>query len=153
MHYLRTVDETKTIIEAVKHGKKGVAIGGGIIGFEMTEMMQLAGMEPTFVILRDHYRELVLGTEMAKKVEKAMEEKGVHMMRGAETAEILGDEHVTGVKFKDGTQIDADFVVIGIGTVIPHEDMLKEAGVVIEHGGIVANEKLQTTVEDVWRCR
>jgi NAD(P)H-nitrite reductase large subunit len=150
VHYLRTVDETKRIIEAVKHAKKGVAIGGGIIGFEMTEMMHLAGMNPTFVIMREHYRQLVLGEEMATKVEAVMEKEGIKMMQQAETVEVLGGEHVTGLRFKDGTEIEADFVVIGIGTVLPHEEMLKNAGIEVDRGGIVANAKLQTTVEDVY---
>ena len=150
LYYLRTIDETKQIIAAVEHGTKGVAIGGGIIGFEMTEMMYLAGMSPTFVVLRPHYRELVLGVEMAKKVEKVIEEKGITILQEAETVEITGDEHVTGVKFKDGRKVEADFVVVGIGTVLPHEEMLNEAGVKVEHGGIVANEYLETNVEDVY---
>src|SRR3989344_5856455 len=149
VHYLRTIDETKQIIEKVKHAKRGVAIGGGIIGFEMAEMMELAGMKATFIIEKPHYRIGVLGEDAAKAVEVAMEEKGVRILREKETVEILGEEYVTGVLFKDGSKIECDFVVIGIGTVTPAVEMLKAAGVDINRG-IKANEYLETNVQDVW---
>jgi len=146
--YLRTIDETKEIIEAVKHSKKGVAVGGGIIGFEMAEMMQLGGMDVSFAILRDHYRENVIGREASDVIEKAMEEKGIKILHSANTVEVLGDDHVTGLRFEDGSEIEADFVVVGIGTVVPG-DFLREAGIEIDRG-IKATAKLKTNKKDIY---
>jgi NAD(P)H-nitrite reductase large subunit len=148
VHYLRNIDETKEIIEAVKNAKKGVAIGGGIIGFEMAEMMVLGGLDTSFVILGEHYRDNVLGTETAKAVEAAMEKEGVKILRQKKTVEILGDEHVTGLKFEDGSEVECDFVVIGIGNIVP-SDFIKEAGIVVERG-IKATAKLKTNKPDVY---
>lgn len=148
VYTLRTVDQTKEIIEAVKHAKKGVAIGGGVIGFEMAEMMQLSGMDVTFIIIEPHYRIGFLGKEMSKIVEAAIEKTGVKIMRNAETVEIEGGESVEGVRLKDGTRISCDFVVIGCGTVL-RGDFLKKAGIEINQG-IVANEYLETNIPDIW---
>ena len=149
VYYLRTVDDTKRIIEAVKHAKKGVAIGGGIIGFEMAEMMNLAGIESSFVIARPLYRVGVLGEDTAKAVEAKIEAGGVRVLHEADTVEILGGESVTGVRFKDGAEIECDFVVIGIGTIIPGKEMLQAAGVEVGNG-IKANEYLETSAPDIW---
>jgi len=149
VHYLRTIFETKEIIQAVKHAKHGVAIGGGIIGYEMAEMMELAGMKVTFVILKPHYRIGVLGEETAKKVENAIRKCGVDVKSETETVEILGDKSVEGIRFADGKELKCDLVVIGIGTVIPHADMLRDAGLVVSQG-IIANQYLETNVPDIW---
>jgi 3-phenylpropionate/trans-cinnamate dioxygenase ferredoxin reductase subunit len=149
VYYLRTIDDTKRIIEAVKHAKRGVAIGGGIIGFEMAEMMQLAGIDSTFVIARPLYRVGVLGEETARAVEARIGGSGVRILHEADTAEILGGESVTGVRFKDSSEIPCDFVVIGIGTILPGADMFREAGIEVNMG-IKANEYLETNVRDIW---
>lgn len=148
VHYLRNIDQTKEIIEAVKHAKKGVAIGGGIIGFEMAEMMVLGELDTTFIILREHYRDNVLGTETAIEIENAMEKHGVKILRQKKTVEILGDDHVTGLRFEDGSEIECDFVVIGIGNVVP-SDFITEAGIVVERG-IKATAKLKTNKPDIY---
>lgn len=149
VYYLRTIDDTRRIIEAVKHAKKGVAIGGGIIGFEMAEMMHLAGIESSFVIARPLYRVGVLGDDTAKYVEATVEKGGVRVLHEADTVEILGGESVTGVRFKDGAEIECDFVVIGIGTMLPGKEMLDAAGIQNKMG-ICANEYLETSADDVW---
>ncbi len=150
VHYLRTIDDTKRIIEAVKHARRGVAIGGGIIGFEMAEMMLLWGIDSTFVIARPLYRVTVLGEATARAVEARIGGSGVRILHEANTTELVGEgDVVTSVRFEDGSEIPCDFVVIGIGTVIPGTDMLKEAGIDVGVG-IKANEYLETNIRDIY---
>ncbi|MBP6881266.1 MAG: NAD(P)/FAD-dependent oxidoreductase [Candidatus Pacebacteria bacterium] len=148
IYYLRTIDETKEIIEAVKHAKKGVSLGGGIIGFEMAEMMVLGGLDTTFVLASKHYRDNVMGIETAIAIEKSMEEHGVKIKPEAKAVEILGDDHITGIRFADGSELECDFLVVGIGTVVP-ADFITEAGIVVDQG-IKATAKLKTNKPDTY---
>jgi len=150
VYYLRTVDDTQRIIEAVKHAKRGVAIGGGIIGFEMAEMMQLAGIDSTFVIARPLYRLGVLGEMTARAVEAKIGGSGVRILHETDTTEIVGEgDQATSIRFADGSEMPCDFVVIGIGTVVPGKKMLEDAGIEVNMG-IKANEYLETNVHHIW---
>jgi NAD(P)H-nitrite reductase large subunit len=150
VYYLRTIDDTKRIIEAVKHAKRGIAIGGGIIGFEMAEMMLLAGIDSTFVIARPLYRVGVLGEATARAVEAKVGGSGVRILHETNTTEIVGEgDLATSVRFEDGSEMPCDFVVIGIGTVVPGTDMLREAGIEVNIG-IKANEYLETNIHDIY---
>ncbi len=148
VYTLRTIDQTKKIIDAVKHAKSGVAIGGGVIGFEMAEMMQLSGISVTFIIIKPHYRIGFLGEETSKIIETAIEKTGVKIMRNSETVEIFGGDSVEGVRLKDGTNVACDFVIVGVGTTVP-ADFLKDAGIEVNRG-ILANEYLETNISDIW---
>ncbi len=150
VYYLRTIDDTKRIIEAVKHAKRGVAIGGGIIGFEMAEMMLLAGIDSTFVIARPLYRVGILGEETARAVEAKIGASCTRILHEANTTEIVGEgDMATSIRFEDGSEIPCDFVVIGIGTVVPGKEMLQAAGVEVGNG-IKANEYLETNLRDIY---
>jgi len=146
--YLRTVDDTQAIIDAIKQAKKGVVVGGGIIGFEMAEMLEMTGVETTFVLRMDHYREPLLGIECSEIVEERIKKQGVSIMCSNEVVEVLGDEKITGVKLKNGEQLDCDILIIGIGCIVPFS-WLKQAGLETDRG-IVANEYLETNLPDVW---
>ncbi|MFX5660613.1 FAD-dependent oxidoreductase, partial [Acinetobacter baumannii] len=63
----------------------------------------------------------------AQLLQKALEAKGLRFLLGAHTAELLGTDRVTAVRFTDGTQIPADLVVMTAG-VRPNIDLAKAAG-------------------------
>ena len=67
--YLRTLDDAKSIIAAVKSAKQAVAIGGGFVSFEMCEMLRLAGVGVTLVIRESYYWEPLLETIRQGKID------------------------------------------------------------------------------------
>ena len=73
--YLRNLNDAKTIMEAVKTAKKAVIIGGGFVGFEMCEMMRMAGVEVDLIIREKKFWEGVLDEAGSEIVEKSFQKK------------------------------------------------------------------------------
>lgn len=100
------------------------------------------GMDVTVVHLPDTLMERQLDKPAAQLLQKALEAKGLRFLLGAHTAELLGTDRVTAVRFKDGTQIPADLVVMTAG-VRPNIELAKAAGLHCERA-IIVDDTLQT---------
>jgi NAD(P)H-nitrite reductase large subunit len=148
VHYLRSLDDGKGIMENIKSAKNAVTVGGGFIGFEMADLMQLAGMKTTVVLRDPYFWSPVLDEPSGMIIEKAMKKSGVEIMHSNEIVEITGGDSVESVTFKDGTKLPSQIVIFGIGTVSRLE-WVKSAGVAVNRG-IVANEFMETSVKDIW---
>ncbi|MEK7634985.1 MAG: FAD-dependent oxidoreductase [Patescibacteria group bacterium] len=156
--YVRDLSQVNELIENIKTSKQAIAVGSGFVGFEMCEMMKLAGLEVTMVMREPYFWYPLLDIESAKMIENALEKEGVKILREAEVSEILGNERIEGVIVK-GTQpsheatagqakIDCQLAIIGIG-LICNLDWIKEAGIETNKG-ILANEYLETNIPDIY---
>ena len=148
VHYLRDLNEGKGIIAGIKTAKKGITIGGGFISFEMAELLKLAGLETTTIIRESYYWEPLLDETSGKMIEAALTKNGIKVIKNTEVREVIGDDKVAGVTLKDGTKLDCDLVICGLGT-LTDLDWLKKAGLKTNRG-ILANEYLETNLSDVW---
>jgi len=146
--YLRNLDQAKNLMALVKTAKQAVAIGSGFISFEMCEMMRLAGLEVTLVMREPYYWYPLLDEDSGKIIEQALEKGGVKILPNSEVAQILGDKKLEGVILKDGTKIDCQLAVVGIGLQCELE-WLKQAGLQTNRG-ISANEYLETNIPDIF---
>lgn len=148
VHYLRSLEDGKSIMAGIKTAKRAVTVGGGFIGFEMADLMQLAGLKTTVVIREPHFWDPVLDEASGLMIEKAMRKVGVEIIKNAEIVEITGDKSVDGIVLKDGQRLPCELVIYGIGTVADL-DWPKAAGL-NTHRGIMANEFMETNLPDVW---
>lgn len=148
VHYLRSMEDGKGIMQNIKTSKSAVTVGGGFIGFEMADLMQLAGLKTTVVLREPYFWDPILDEKSGLMIETAMKKSGVEIMHSNEIVEITGGDKVEGVVLKDGTKIACDLVIFGIGTT-SHLDWVKSAGLKINRG-IVANEFMETSTKDVW---
>ncbi|WED22702.1 FAD-dependent oxidoreductase [Vibrio sp. JC009] len=141
--YLRKIRDDKEI-------KKAVVIGGGLIGIETCEALQLAGIEITVVELAPQLLNF-LDWKMAKLVENHVKAKGANVMTDNGVAAFLGEEgKLTGVKLANGTELPCELAVVAIG-VRPNSELAKEAGLEIgETGGIVVDEFMQTSDPNIY---
>jgi NADPH-dependent 2,4-dienoyl-CoA reductase/sulfur reductase-like enzyme/rhodanese-related sulfurtransferase len=140
--YLRKIrDEGKV--------KKAVVIGGGLIGIETLEALNLAGIELTMVELLPQLLTF-LDWKMAKIVENYLKTKANVITKNG-VAAFLGEEgKLTGVKLQNGTQIPCELAVVAIG-VRPNVKLAREAGLKIgELGGILVNEYMQTSDPNIY---
>ncbi|KAA3634783.1 MAG: NAD(P)/FAD-dependent oxidoreductase [Calditrichaeota bacterium] len=139
------------LLEKAKTAKKAVVVGGGLIGIETAEILQLAGIQTTFLIRESHYWPVALDENEGTIVCDHMKEHGIDVRLKTEMQEILGDNgKVTGVKTSNGETIDADLVLIAIG-VRPQTDWLADSGLNFDdRGGIIVDEQLQTNLENVY---
>ena len=148
VHYLRSLDDGKGIMENIKSAKQAVTVGGGFIGFEMADLMQLAGLKTTVVLREPYFWSPVLDEPSGMLIENAMKKSGVEIIHSNEIVEITGGDSVEGVIFKDGTKLACQIVIFGIGTVSRLE-WVKSAGIAVNRG-IIANEFMETSVKDIW---
>lgn len=148
VHYLRTLDDAKGIIADVKSAKKAIVIGGGFIGFEMCDMLKLAGLETTLIIREKYLWEPLLDEASGRMIEAALKKGGVNIIYETLVDEVVGATRVEGVKLKNGTTVPTDMIIVGIGTKSTI-DWVKDAGISCNRG-ILANEHLQTSSPDVY---
>lgn len=146
--YLRNLDDAKAIMEAVKNARQGLAVGGGFIGFEMSELMRLAGMEATVILREPYYWAPLLDETSARMIETALLKNGVRILRQSEVKEIGGAGRVEHAVLQDGTVLPCDMIVVGIGIVYPFE-WVKAAGILVNKG-ILTDAYLKTNMKDIW---
>ncbi len=141
--FLRRVRDEGTI-------KKAVIIGGGLIGIETCEALQLAGVEITVIELLPQLLTF-LDWDLAKLVENHVKTKNANVITGNGIVEFLGENgRLTGVKLANGTELPCELAVVAIG-VIPNVKLAREAGLSIgATGGIEVNEYMQTSDPDIY---
>ena len=141
--YLRKIRDEKKI-------KKAVVIGGGLIGIETCEALQLAGIEITIVEMLQQLLTF-LDWELAKIVENHVKSKNANVITDNGVSSFLGENgKLTGVKLNNGTELPCELAVIAIG-VRPNSKLAKECGLKTgEFNGITVNEYMQTSDPDIY---
>jgi NAD(P)H-nitrite reductase large subunit len=139
------------MMEHARTTKKAVIVGGGLIGIEVTEVLNLAGIETTFVIREDFFWPIAFDKNEGDMITEHMNHHGVKVLLKTECQEVLGQNgKVVGIKTNNNETIDSDIVVFTIG-VVPQTDWLQNSGLEIgKMGGIVVNEFLQTNLPEIW---
>ncbi|WP_455205449.1 nitrite reductase large subunit NirB [Kaarinaea lacus] len=138
----RDIADVDTMLEAAKSYKKAVVIGGGLLGLEAANGLMKNGMDVTVVHLLDTLMERQLDKPAADLLKTSLETRGMKFLMEAQTAEISGNGRVQGVKFTDGSVIEADLVVMAVG-IRPNMVLAQDAGIHCERG-IVVNDTMQT---------
>jgi NADPH-dependent 2,4-dienoyl-CoA reductase/sulfur reductase-like enzyme/rhodanese-related sulfurtransferase len=136
--YLRKVRDEKKI-------KKAVVIGGGLIGIETCEALQLAGIDITIIEMLPQLLAF-LDWELAKLVENHVRSNGVNVITDNGVSAFLGQNgKLAGVKLTNGTELPCELAVVAVG-IRPNVKLAADAGLAVgEAGGIQVNEYLQTT--------
>lgn len=138
----RDIYDVDVMVQASKDYKKAVVIGGGLLGLEAANGLMKQGMDVTVVHLLDSLMERQLDKPASALLKASLEERGMTFMMEVSTAEIVGDKRVSGLKFADGSEVDADLVVMAVG-IRPNFELAQKAGIHCERG-IVVNDTMQT---------
>ena len=138
----RDIQDVDTMLQAAGDYKKAVVIGGGLLGLEAANGLMKQGMDVIVVHLLDSLMERQLDKPASALLKASLEERGMTFLMEAVTEELIGNGRVQGVRFKDGTEIEADLVVMGVG-IVPNAELAKNAGLHCERG-IVVNDVMQT---------
>jgi nitrite reductase (NADH) large subunit len=138
----RDIHDVDTMLQTSKAYHKAVVIGGGLLGLEAANGLMKQGMDVTVVHLLDSLMERQLDKPASALLKASLETRGMKFLMEAATEEIIGNGRVQGVRFKDGSEIEADLVVMGVG-IVPNTELAKSAGLHCERG-IVVNDVMQT---------
>jgi len=147
----RDIADTNTMIETARTHKHAVVIGGGLLGLEAANGLMLRGMQVTVVHIMPWLMERQLDDAAARMLQKSLEDRGLKFMIGAQTEALLGDAddgkagRVKAVRFKDGTEIAADLVVMAAG-IRPNVELAEKIGLHCQRG-IVVTDTMQTVTD------
>jgi nitrite reductase (NADH) large subunit len=138
----RDIHDVEAMLAAARDRRKAVVIGGGLLGLESANGLLRQGMDVTVVHVMDSLMERQLDKPAASLLRAALEKRGMRFLLEANTAEILGKDRVTGIRFKDGSEIETDLVVMAVG-IRPNFELAKSAGLHCERA-IVVDDTLQS---------
>jgi nitrite reductase (NADH) large subunit len=143
----RDIADTDYMIEAARVHKNAVVIGGGLLGLEAANGLMLRGMNVTVVHVMPWLMERQLDDVAGKLLQKSLEDRGLKFMIGAHTQELVGgpEGRVTAIRFKDGTEVAADLVVMAVG-IRPNTELAEKARIHCNRG-IVVNDTMQTVTD------
>lgn len=140
----RDIADTRTMMETARTHRHAVVIGGGLLGLEAANGLKLRGMDVTVVHIGETLLERQLDTTAGSLLQQSLETRGLKFLLPKFTSELLddGSGRVSAVRFKDGSEIPADLVVMAAG-VRPNTELAENAGLACNRG-ILVNDTLQT---------
>jgi 3-phenylpropionate/trans-cinnamate dioxygenase ferredoxin reductase subunit len=144
VHYLRSVDDSERIKAGFAQAHRVAIIGAGWIGLETAAAARNAGLDVTLLEHAELPLLRVLGPEAAPIFANLHRDHGVDLRSQVTVAELTGrDGAVTGVILSEGSRIDADMVLVGVG-ITPNTQLAAEAGLEVNNG-ILVDEHLRTS--------
>ncbi|WP_109448328.1 nitrite reductase large subunit NirB [Azospirillum sp. TSH64] len=139
----RDLADVDAMLAAAAKGGRAVVIGGGLLGLEAANGLRVKGMEVTVVHLMPTLMERQLDPSAGMLLQRELERRGIEVLTGADTAEIVGDEWVSAVRLRDGRELPADIVVMAVG-IRPNMALGKAAG--LDCGrGIRVDDRMRTS--------
>ncbi|MHD0280447.1 NAD(P)/FAD-dependent oxidoreductase [Rhodococcus aetherivorans] len=148
VHVLRSVDDSRALRAAVVPGGRALIVGAGFIGCEVAASLRARGMDVVLVEPQPTPLASVLGERVGALVARLHTDEGVDVRAGVGVSALRGDGRVTGAVLSDGTDLDVDLVVVGIGSV-PVTDWLDGSGVRVDNG-VVCDGVGRTSAPHVW---
>ena len=145
---LRSFDEALALREHATSARRAVIVGAGFIGCEVAASLRTLGVEVALVEPQPTPLAAVLGERIGELVARVHRAEGVDVRTGVGVAAVRGDTEVSAVELTDGTVLDADLVVVGIGS-RPATDWLVGSGVALDNG-VLCDEVGRTSEPHVW---
>ena len=148
IHVLRNYDESQALRAEAAAARRAVVIGAGFIGCEVTASLRNLGVDVVLVEPQPEPLASVLGEQIGALVSRLHRAEGVDVRTGVGVAEVRGTDRVRQVVLADGTELDADLVIVGIGS-RPAVDFLEGSGIAVDNG-VVCDNVGRTSAEHVW---
>jgi nitrite reductase (NADH) large subunit len=137
-----------TIKEYTKKTKKAIIIGGGLLGLEFAASLRKLGQQVQVVEIFPRLLPRQLDQDGATILKNRIETRGIRIVLGVKTEEILGKKTVSGILLSNGEELSGKLVLISAG-VRSNKDLAVDAGIKVEKG-VVVDEHMQTSVNGVY---
>ena len=150
---VKDVDYLKGLQAQLEAAEDVVVIGGGFIGIEFGDEINKAGDKNVSIVeMMPHCLMLAYDEEFCVTMEEVLASRGINVSAPARVQSIAGNGRVERVELADGSSIDADTVIVGVGAVA-NIDLAREAGLEIgPTGGIQVDRTMKTSAEGVFAC-
>lgn len=141
----RTIEDLELMQHHSKHARKGVVMGGGLLGLEAAKALLDLGINNTHVIeFAPRLMPRQIDDAGSKLLQHKLESLGLTIHTNTATHSILGEESISGLQFADGQILDTDMLVISAG-IRPRDELAKLCGLETGlRGGIIVNDSMLT---------
>jgi 3-phenylpropionate/trans-cinnamate dioxygenase ferredoxin reductase subunit len=148
IHVLRSFDQSLKLREEAGAARHAVVIGAGFIGCEVAASLRGLGVDVVLVEPQPAPLASVLGEQIGSLVARLHRAEGVDVRCGVGVAGVGGTEKVEKVTLSDDTELDADLVVVGIGSK-PATAWLEGTGIAVDNG-VVCDAAGRASASNVW---
>jgi len=148
VYTVRTLEDVDRMAAEFQATRRVLIVGGGYIGLEAAAVAAKRGLHVTLVEMADRILQRVACGETSEFFRKLHRAHGVDIHEGTGLNRLLGQGRVTGAKLSDGTTLEVDFAIIGVG-ITPTTDLAAKAGLSLENG-IKTNAFGQTSAPGIW---
>ncbi|WP_432450355.1 NAD(P)/FAD-dependent oxidoreductase [Aliiroseovarius marinus] len=148
VHVVRTLDDVDRMEPEVSPGRRVLIIGGGYIGLEAAAVAAKKGLKVTLVEMADRILQRVAAPETSDYFRALHRAHGVEILEGVGLERLVGDTRVTGAILSDGTELELDFAIVGVG-IAPDTALAESAGLVLDNG-IKTDAQGRTSDPAIW---
>lgn len=146
---IRNLADGKKVQEWAKNAESAIITGAGLIGIEIAYALKTLGLKVTLTEMLPQIVPRSLDKDMADILAEYLELEGIDIVLGEPITELNGDKKVESACFNDGKCIDTDLVILATG-VRPELELAQMAGCEIGRWAVIVDEKMQTSVKDVY---
>ncbi|MEC7963686.1 MAG: FAD-dependent oxidoreductase [Pseudomonadota bacterium] len=133
VHVVRGLADVDAMGPEFGEGKSVLIVGGGYIGLEAAAVAAKKGLKVTLVEMADRILQRVAAPETSDYFRALHQSHGVDILEGVGLTRLIGDTRVSGAELSDGTTLEVDFVIVGVG-ITPGTDLAEAAGLEIDNG-------------------
>ncbi len=141
----RDIDDCDAMLEAAKTYQKAAVIGGGLLGLEAAKGLLHLGMDVTVIHDQATLMNMQLDSIAGEMLRTDLEKQGMKFKVSTLTTEVTGESRVSGLKFKDGSSLDCDLLIMAVG-IRPNMALAKDCGLFCQRG-IVVNDYMQSVTD------
>ncbi|CDN91378.1 MULTISPECIES: NAD(P)/FAD-dependent oxidoreductase [Agrobacterium tumefaciens complex] len=145
---VRDKRDADRLMAEMKPGRRLLVIGGGYIGLEAAAVARKLGLDVTLIEMADRILQRVAAKETADIMRGIHQANGVAIREKTGLVRLVGmDGRVAAAELSDGSTLDVDFVIVGIG-VTPNDRLARESGLDVGNG-IVVDEYTRSSDSDI----
>jgi 3-phenylpropionate/trans-cinnamate dioxygenase ferredoxin reductase subunit len=148
VYAVRTLADVDAMVSEFVAGRRVLIVGGGYIGLEAAAVAASKGLKVVLVEMADRILQRVAAPETSAFFRTLHMSHGVDLREGTGLTRLTGTGRVDGADLSDGSRVDVDFVLVGVG-ISPAGELAEAAGCVIENG-IRTDDRGQTSVPGIW---
>ena len=148
VHTVRTLAYVDAMAPEFLPGRRVLIVGGGYIGLEAAAVAASKGLRVTLLEAAPRILQRVAAPETSAWFADLHRRHGVDLREGTGLARLTGEGRVTGAVLADGTEIPADFVIVGVG-IQPADGLARAAGLAVDQG-IVVDDRGRTSAPGIW---
>ncbi len=148
VYTVRGLEDVDAMAPEFREGARVLIVGGGYIGLEAAAVAAKRGLHVTLVEMADRILQRVAAEQTSAYFRDLHRAHGVDIREGTGLARLTGEGRVSGAELSDGTRLEVDFVIVGVG-ISPATALAEAAGLAVDNG-ITVDAQCRASAPGVW---